>query len=221
MAISNLLITAGAREEQRRGGRGGAEPRSGGEGGLRGRTSWDRGADARSERRAASRATPLVGRARSLRACPDRTLDAPFATARSGTGWRRLARPVVPGMRGGAGGARSLPLACSLACRRYLTAFPPTAPSPSRVLSAGAIGAVVLLMKSDVRTSSAMLRQNIKTIRGWMEQQAASAECVFFLERGRGGKGRTGHAIGAVCGLLVLFYFVKGCIHCVHLSILQ
>ena len=38
------------------------------------------------------------------------------------------------------------------------------------------VGAVAYLMKSDVRHGSAMLRRNLKHIRGWMEEQGAAAE---------------------------------------------
>lgn len=37
------------------------------------------------------------------------------------------------------------------------------------------IGSVAYLMKKDLRTGSGMLRQNMKTIRGWLEEQSASA----------------------------------------------
>ena len=40
------------------------------------------------------------------------------------------------------------------------------------------VGAVFMLMKTDIRTSSSMLRRNLKHIRGWMEEQTAAAECV-------------------------------------------
>lgn len=40
------------------------------------------------------------------------------------------------------------------------------------------VGAVFMLMKTDLRTSSAMLRRNLKHVRGWMEEQTAAAEYV-------------------------------------------
>lgn len=40
-------------------------------------------------------------------------------------------------------------------------------------------GSVLFLMKKDVRDGSNMLRQNLKTIRGWMEETSASATKYF------------------------------------------
>lgn len=39
----------------------------------------------------------------------------------------------------------------------------------------GCVAAVAYLMKSDVRTGAATFRRNIKHIRGWLEEQSASA----------------------------------------------
>ena len=39
-----------------------------------------------------------------------------------------------------------------------------------------ALGSVVYLMKSDVRTGATTLRRNMKVIRGWMEEQGAAAQ---------------------------------------------
>lgn len=46
----------------------------------------------------------------------------------------------------------------------------PPPPPPAVGLSA-----VALLMKSDVRHSSAMLRRNMRTIRSWLEEQGQAA----------------------------------------------
>jgi hypothetical protein len=37
------------------------------------------------------------------------------------------------------------------------------------------VGSVVYLMKKDVRSGSNMLRQNLKTMRGWLEEQGTTA----------------------------------------------
>jgi len=37
------------------------------------------------------------------------------------------------------------------------------------------VGSVVYLMKKDVRSGSNMLRQNLKTMRGWLEEQSTTA----------------------------------------------
>ncbi len=42
-------------------------------------------------------------------------------------------------------------------------------------VAAVGMGSVVYLMKKDLRTGSSMLRQNLKTIRGWLEEQGAAA----------------------------------------------
>ena len=42
-------------------------------------------------------------------------------------------------------------------------------------LRAVGMGSVVYLMKKDLRTGSSMLRQNLKTIRGWLEEQSSTA----------------------------------------------
>ncbi|KFM24097.1 hypothetical protein F751_1362 [Auxenochlorella protothecoides] len=57
------------------------------------------------------------------------------------------------------------------------------------VITIVGLGAVAYLMKSDIRGSSAMLRRNLKHIRGWMEEQGAAAECVV-LAGGRFGEHR-------------------------------
>lgn len=47
-------------------------------------------------------------------------------------------------------------------------------------LYAAGVGAVVWFMKSDVRKSSTMVRQNLKTIRGWLEEaQAPNGGCAI------------------------------------------
>ena len=38
------------------------------------------------------------------------------------------------------------------------------------------VGAVVYLMKTDVRQGSSMLRRNLRHIRGWLEEQSATVE---------------------------------------------
>jgi hypothetical protein len=38
------------------------------------------------------------------------------------------------------------------------------------------VGAVVMLMKTDVRHSSAMVRRNLKQIRSWLEEAGEAAE---------------------------------------------
>jgi hypothetical protein len=57
--------------------------------------------------------------------------------------------------------------------------LPPPADSPRsrRPPPPPAVGlsAVALLMKSDVRHSSAMLRRNMRTIRSWLEEQGQAA----------------------------------------------
>jgi hypothetical protein len=66
---------------------------------------------------------------------------------------------------------------------RCTGAGPPRAPlpapahSPRRPPPRPAVGlsAVALLMKSDVRHSSAMLRRNMRTIRSWLEEQGQAA----------------------------------------------
>lgn len=57
------------------------------------------------------------------------------------------------------------------------------------------VGAVFMLMKTDIRTSSSMLRRNLKHIRGWMEEQTAAAEYA-------GGESRVG-GFGECMGLVV------------------
>lgn len=37
------------------------------------------------------------------------------------------------------------------------------------------VGSVAYLMKSDVRRGSGMLKQNLKTIRGWLEEEGSQA----------------------------------------------
>jgi hypothetical protein len=37
------------------------------------------------------------------------------------------------------------------------------------------LGSVAYLLKSDVRTGSAMLKRNMKTIRTWLEEEGATA----------------------------------------------
>lgn len=37
------------------------------------------------------------------------------------------------------------------------------------------VGSVAYLMKSDVRRGSGMLKQNLKTIRGWLEEEGSKA----------------------------------------------
>lgn len=37
------------------------------------------------------------------------------------------------------------------------------------------VGSVAYLMKSDVRRGSGLLRQNLKTIRGWLEEEGSLA----------------------------------------------
>lgn len=37
------------------------------------------------------------------------------------------------------------------------------------------LGSVAYLMKSDVRSGSAMLKRNLKTIRTWLEEEGATA----------------------------------------------
>ena len=69
---------------------------------------------------------------------------------------------TIGGRRAGAGPPRA-PLPPTH-CRRR----PP--PPPAVGLSA-----VALLMKSDVRHSSAMLRRNMRTIRSWLEEQGQAA----------------------------------------------
>jgi len=39
-------------------------------------------------------------------------------------------------------------------------------------ISAVVVGSAIYLMKTDVRAGSAMLRQNLKTIRTWMSEEA-------------------------------------------------
>jgi len=43
------------------------------------------------------------------------------------------------------------------------------------LLTVGAVGAVILLMRTDIRDSSRMLQRNAKTIRTWLEEQQATA----------------------------------------------
>ncbi|KAK9828237.1 hypothetical protein WJX74_005078 [Apatococcus lobatus] len=43
------------------------------------------------------------------------------------------------------------------------------------IITLAGVGAVVWFMKTDVRKSSTMVRQNLKTIRGWLEEQQASS----------------------------------------------
>lgn len=43
------------------------------------------------------------------------------------------------------------------------------------VITLAAVGSVAYLMKSDVRRGSGMLKQNIKTIRGWLEEEGSQA----------------------------------------------
>ena len=43
------------------------------------------------------------------------------------------------------------------------------------LLCPAAVGSVAYLMKSDVRRGSGMLKQNIKTIRGWLEEEGSQA----------------------------------------------
>ncbi|KAL6779560.1 hypothetical protein ACKKBG_A12760 [Auxenochlorella protothecoides x Auxenochlorella symbiontica] len=50
------------------------------------------------------------------------------------------------------------------------------------VITIVGLGAVAYLMKSDIRGSSAMLRRNLKHIRGWMEEQGAAAEQTISKE---------------------------------------
>ncbi|KAI8101850.1 hypothetical protein M9434_006914 [Picochlorum sp. BPE23] len=38
------------------------------------------------------------------------------------------------------------------------------------------VGAIAMLMKTDVRTSASMLRRNLRHIRSWMEETAATSE---------------------------------------------
>lgn len=40
---------------------------------------------------------------------------------------------------------------------------------------AGLVGSVAYLMKSDVRRGSTMFKQNLKTIRGWLEEEGSQA----------------------------------------------
>ncbi|KAL3142776.1 hypothetical protein ABBQ38_003076 [Trebouxia sp. C0009 RCD-2024] len=37
------------------------------------------------------------------------------------------------------------------------------------------VGSIAYLMKSDVRRGSGMLKQNLKTIRGWLEEEGSKA----------------------------------------------
>ncbi|KAK3261015.1 hypothetical protein CYMTET_30061 [Cymbomonas tetramitiformis] len=42
-------------------------------------------------------------------------------------------------------------------------------------MTALGVGTVAYLMRSDVRHTSVMLRRNIKTIRGWLDSEAAAS----------------------------------------------
>jgi hypothetical protein len=48
-------------------------------------------------------------------------------------------------------------------------------------MSAVGVGAIAMLMKTDVRTSASMLRRNLRHIRSWMEETAAT-RCVYNTE---------------------------------------
>ena len=54
------------------------------------------------------------------------------------------------------------------------------------------LGSVAYLMKSDVRTGSAMLKRNLKTIRTWLEEEGATAAKVGCVAA------RAAHAAGAL-----------------------
>jgi len=54
-----------------------------------------------------------------------------------------------------------------------------------------ALGSVVYLMKSDVRTGATTLRRNMKVIRGWMEEQGAAAQQCALHTRAIAGRNCT------------------------------
>ncbi|XP_021895628.1 uncharacterized protein LOC110812970 [Carica papaya] len=43
------------------------------------------------------------------------------------------------------------------------------------ILTVAGVGAVVLLLRSDVKQSAAIFRRNVKHIRQWLEEESASA----------------------------------------------
>lgn len=49
-------------------------------------------------------------------------------------------------------------------------------------MSAVGVGAIAMLMKTDVRTSASMLRRNLRHIRSWMEETAATRYAQYSTE---------------------------------------
>ena len=47
-------------------------------------------------------------------------------------------------------------------------------PTTHHMTYAVGVGAIAMLMKTDVRTSASMLRRNLRHIRSWMEETAAT-----------------------------------------------
>ncbi|KAF7801725.1 uncharacterized protein G2W53_040836 [Senna tora] len=47
------------------------------------------------------------------------------------------------------------------------------------VLTVAGVGAVVLLLRSDVRQSAAVFRRNVKHIRNWLEEETAASSKVM------------------------------------------
>ena len=53
-------------------------------------------------------------------------------------------------------------------------------PVQARHFTPVGVGSVAYLMKSDVRRGSGLLKQNIKTIRGWLEEEGSQASKYAF-----------------------------------------
>eukprot|EP00898_Chlorokybus_atmophyticus_P007503 jgi/Chlat1/7754/Chrsp66S00569 len=43
------------------------------------------------------------------------------------------------------------------------------------IVTAAVVGAAVMLLRTDIRQSAGMLRRNVRSIRGWLEEEEASA----------------------------------------------
>lgn len=54
------------------------------------------------------------------------------------------------------------------------------------ILTVAGVGAVVLLLRSDVKHSAAIFRRNVRQIRNWLEEESATAakyafRCYVFM----------------------------------------
>ncbi|KAJ0243478.1 Uncharacterized protein HA466_0195280 [Hirschfeldia incana] len=53
------------------------------------------------------------------------------------------------------------------------------------ILTVAGVGAVVMLLKGDVKQSATVLRRNVKHIRNWIEEESSAASKQIIQKRNR------------------------------------